>query len=67
MPSQVFFAVYCAGLVARIVVSVEAVWEAPAGPEGWTGERIQEAFSIANITNKQILEGSTGKKIQEVY
>ena len=37
----------------RALWSVEAVWEAPAGLEGWTGERIQEAFSIAKITNKQ--------------
>lgn len=34
--------------------SVEAVWEVPAGPEGWTGGRgYRKLFSIANITNKQ--------------
>ena len=46
MPCHVFFAVYCAGLVDSALWSVEAVWEAPAGLEGWTGERIQEAFFL---------------------
>ena len=41
----------CIVLVWRALWSVEAVWEAPAGPEGWTGERIQEAFF--KIVNKQ--------------